>query len=198
MNGLHPRVYDTVVKVLSFPSKGAIRGPGLDNEVVGLLKPLAILCRVDVCLEALHRGSANETGNDAPAGYNVHHGDLFGDAYRIVGDGDHIAKNGNLAIFRDLGDGGGVDICGGFHAPPSIMVLIGHDTVEANLVGQSVLLVVLIVQLVSLPRVKELVAQGEVRILLVLGQIFFVGKAVGLLCKPVNLNRHGGLLWQYP
>ena len=66
-------------------------------------------------------------------------------------------------------------------------MLVGHDAVEAHLVSQRVLVVVLVVQDVRLLRVEKGVWEAEPAGLVLL-QVGLGDMGVGLLGKPENLN----------
>src|SRR5262249_54061753 len=179
-----------VVIILALIAEGAGRGPALDDEVVRLLEPLAVLGGIDARLQGLHGCAAHKSGDDAAAGVAVEHGDLFGHADGVV-DGDDIPQDGDLGLFGELGDDGGVEIHGRLHAPVGGVVLVAHDAVKTHLIGQGVLLMILIVQNVRLLRVKMGVGEAKTA-RLILFQVSVGDVAVGLLRKPVDFD---AILW---
>ena len=144
LHGHHPRVDGAVVVVLALVAEGAGLGPALDDEVVGLLEAGAVLGGVDAALQRLDGGAADEAGDNAAAGVAVQHGDFFGHADGVV-NGDDVAQNGNLDVLGELGDDGGVEIDGRLHAPVRSVMLVAHNAIEADLIGQGILLMVLVV-----------------------------------------------------
>src|SRR5262249_39722486 len=98
----------------------------------------------DAAVNALDRRPPDKPRNDPTARIAVQHGDLFGQPHRVV-DGNDVAQDGDFGLFGDLGNDGGVEVHGRLHAPVGRVVLVGHDAVEAHLIGPGVLLMVLIV-----------------------------------------------------
>ena len=43
LHGLDPRIYDSVLEILTLVPEGAVIGPAFDNQVVGFLKPREVL-----------------------------------------------------------------------------------------------------------------------------------------------------------
>ena len=89
----HPGVHGTVLVVLTSPSKGTRSGPRLDNQVVALLEPLPVVHWVGIFGPAFDTDAPYESGDDADAEDDVQHGDLLGQADRIVGCGQHVAQH---------------------------------------------------------------------------------------------------------
>jgi len=74
----------------------------------------------------------------------------------------------------------------GFHAPIGGVVLVGHDAVEAHLIGEGILLMVLDVQHVGLLGIEMGVGKAQTsRIVLV--EVLIGHITVGLLRKPIDL-----------
>jgi hypothetical protein len=182
----HPRVDGAIVIILALVAEGARRRPALDDQVMGLLEAREVLRGVDAAMQALDGGAAHEAGDDAAAGKAIQHGDLLGHAHRVV-DGDDVAEDGDLGLLGDLADDGRIDVDRGLHAPVGGMMLIGHDAVEANLIGEGVLFMILVVQDMGLLRVKVRVRKAQPP-RIVLGQILIGDVAIGLLREPEYLN----------
>ncbi len=89
--------------VFAFVAERAGPGPGVDDDVVCLVEPLAVVERVGVGGHALLADAPDEAAHHAPAGQDVDHGDLFGDAQRVVVDGQNVSEKHDLAL---LGPGG--------------------------------------------------------------------------------------------
>src|SRR4029450_9985693 len=71
LHGQDPGVDRPVLVILPLMSEGTRRGPALDNEVVGLLKPPPVLCGVNARLEGLYGGPTYKAGDDPAAGKAV-------------------------------------------------------------------------------------------------------------------------------
>ena len=72
-----------------------------------------------------------------------------------------LPRMGDLGVAGHLGDHRRVDVDGGLHAPVRGVVLVGHDAVEAVVIGPRVLLVVLVIEDVGLLGVE--VRVGEIQ-----------------------------------
>ena len=153
LHGQHPRIDHPVLIILSLVPEGTRLGPAFNDEVVGLLEPFPVLGGVDPSLEGLDSPSPNKPGYDPAPGITIKHGHLFGHSDGVV-DGDHVAENSDLDILGDLGQDGGIQVDRRFGAPVGGVVLVGHDAVEPDLVGQDVLFVVFVVELVGLVGVE--------------------------------------------
>src|SRR5687767_1804157 len=164
-----PWVDGTIMIVLALIAEWARRGPALDDQVMGLLEALKVLRGIDATMQALDSGAAHKAGDDAPAGEAIQHGNLLRHAHRVV-DGDDVAKNGNFRLLGDFTDDGRIDVHGGLHTPIRRVVLVGHDTVEADLIGESVLFMILVIQDMGLLWIKVCVRKAQTPGI-ILGQI---------------------------
>src|SRR5262245_58129024 len=144
-----PGIDGTIMIVLAFVAKWPRSGPALDDQVVGLLEPLEVLRRVNAAMQALHRGAAHKARDDAPARKAIEHGDLLRHAHRVV-DGNDVTEDRDLGLLGDLTDNGGIDVYRWLHAPVGRVVFIAHDAVEADLIGECILFMILIIQNMSL------------------------------------------------
>src|SRR5215472_17341196 len=86
-----PRVDHAVLVVRALPAEGARLRPRADDQVVRFLEALAIKGRVDPGGELFLATPPYEARDEAPEGNHVDHGQLLGEAHRIVGEGQRIA-----------------------------------------------------------------------------------------------------------
>src|SRR5215813_2766071 len=64
LHGQHPRVDRPVLVILLLMPEGTRRGPALDDEVMGFLKPSLVLRGINARLEGLYRGPAYKAGDN--------------------------------------------------------------------------------------------------------------------------------------
>src|SRR5215472_10968009 len=86
-----PRVDHAVLVVRALPAEGARLRPRADDQVMRFLEALAIKGRVDPGGELFLATPPYEARDEAPEGNHVDHGQLLGEAHRIVGEGQRIA-----------------------------------------------------------------------------------------------------------
>ena len=134
-----PRVDDSVLVVAALPAEGSGTGPGRDDQVVGLFKALAVVGRVDAGGELLGAAAADEAGDEAAAGDHVDHGQLFGQADRVVGQRQRVAEQDDLDPLGRASEDRSPDVALGLHAEGRVVVLVEHDPVDADFFGQLVL-----------------------------------------------------------
>ena len=173
--------------MLALPAEGAGGGPGLDQQVVALLETIPVLHRVDVGGDGLHAGAAHHAGDHPPAGDHIDHGDLFGEAHRVLVDGQDVAQQQYLGVLRGAGQHGGGQVARGVHARRRAVVLIDHDAVVAQLVHILALVEVPLEQGIGRLGVKKAVGESEAygrMFLRLFVRIFVVGK----LSKVVDFH----------
>ena len=135
LEGSRPWVDVTVLVMLALPAEGAGGGPGLDDELVGLLEPLPVVGRRRVVGHALPTGSPHPAGDQSTAGDHVDHRELFHQPERIVPDGDDVPQQHDLGPLGDAGEDGRLDVHGAAHAEGRAVVLIEHQAVKAHFLG---------------------------------------------------------------
>src|SRR5262249_59150584 len=97
-----------------------------------------------------------------------------------------VPQDGDFGALGELGDDRSIQVHTGFHTPVGRVMLVGHDAIEAHLIGESILLMVLIVQYVRLLGIEMGVGKAETsRIVLV--EVLIGNITVGLLRKPKDL-----------
>ena len=160
--GPRPRVDVPELVVLALPAEGTGCGPGLDDELVGLLEPLPVVGRRRVVGHALPSGAAHPPGYQAATGDHVDHRELFHQPQRVVPDGDDVAQQNDLGALGDAGEDGCLDVHGAAHAEGRAVVLVEHQAVETHLLCVKFFVKVAVVELGTQLGVIDLVADGEI------------------------------------
>src|SRR5262249_34507397 len=111
--------------------------------------------------ELLLTAAADEPGNEASARDHVDHRELLGEPYRIVGERQRIAQQDDLHTPGGGGEDGREDVALGLHAEGCVVVLVQHDAVEADALGQPVVLEVLVVETAPGGRIEVAVGEHE-------------------------------------
>ena len=127
-----PGVDVAVVVVLALPAEGAGIGPGLDDEVVGLLVALPVVGRLGVVRERFAAGAADPAGDQAAFGDHVDLGERLGEPERVFPDRQDVAEQADLDVVGDAGKDRGLDVDHRTHAERRGVVLVEHDPVEAG------------------------------------------------------------------
>ena len=91
-----PEVHVPVLVVGADPLEHLIRGPRLDDQVVGLVEPGPGAGRVDAVAEILPADPADEPGDHPAVAEVIEHRDLLGDAQRVAADADGVAEHHDL------------------------------------------------------------------------------------------------------
>ena len=131
--------------VFALPPERAGSGPSLDYQIVGFLKPLAVMEWVDVGGQTLNAGAANESRNHPTVGDHVDLRYLFGYAQGVLKGWQWVAHQHNLGLFRVAGQDRRFQIHGCAQAGGGIMVLVEHKPIEAGLLAVFVFVQVLVV-----------------------------------------------------
>ena len=177
----HPRVDHPVVVVLAFVAERAGLGPGVDDDVVRLVEPLAVVQRVGVGGHAFLPDAAHESADHAPAGEDVDHGDFLGDAQRIFVDGQHVAQEHDLALLGARGQHRADDVDRGHHAQRVVVMLVDHHAVEPRLGA--------VLELVEVHAVQPLRRLGA-EVLVGVHQVV-VAEALGLVLRIGGVTHFG-------
>jgi len=159
---LHPGVNVAVLVVLSFPAKGARRGPRLDDEIVGLLKALPVVGRRGVVRDALPTGAADPPCHQPTPRYHVDHRKLFHQPQGVVPDRQDVAQQHDLRALGDLGQDRRFNVHGAAHAERRAVMLVEHDAVEAHLLGVNALVQISVVEVGAHLSIVYLVAKGQI------------------------------------
>src|SRR5215470_15145393 len=156
-----PRVDHAMLVVCALPAEGARLRPRADDQVVRFLETLAVEGGVDAGGELLLAAPAHEARDEAPAGDHVDHGQLLGEPYGVLGEGQRVAEENQLHLLGHRGEDRGEHVALGLHAERRVVVLVQHDAVEAHLLGELVVLDVLVVEAAPRHRIEVLVGEHE-------------------------------------
>src|SRR5712691_6012087 len=160
LQGSYPGVHGPVMVILPLIPEGARGGPTLEDQVMGLLEPFPVLSRIDAPLDALDGRATHKARDDSSTRIAVQHRDLFGHPDGVV-NGNDVPQDRDLRFPGDLGDDSRIQIHRWLHTPVGGMVLIRHDTIESDLIGPGVLLMVLVVEHMGLVGVEKGVREAE-------------------------------------
>src|SRR6516225_7787003 len=86
LQGQGPGIDDAVLIVSALPAEWAGYRPGLHDQIVSLLEPLAVVCGVHAGRELLLAAATHEPGHEPTARDHVDHGQLFGEPDRVLGE----------------------------------------------------------------------------------------------------------------
>src|SRR5437667_3980043 len=156
-----PWVHHAVLVVRALPAERPGLGPRLDDQRMGLLEALAVVGGIDAGGELLLAAAAHEAGDEAPARDHVDHRQLFGEPHGVVGERQRVAEQHELHALGHGGQDRGEHVALGLHAERRVVVLVQHDPVEADLLGQPVVLEVLVVEAAARDRIEVLVAEHQ-------------------------------------
>ena len=119
--------------------------PGLDAEVDAFPQPLERLGRVGVGGEDLIGHAAHEAGIEPAARDHVDHRHFLGDAHRVGAVGHRVAEDADARPLGLAREDRGRERRGDVGAGGGLVMLVEHD-VEAELVGEHVLVEVAMVE----------------------------------------------------
>ena len=160
--GPHPGVHVAVVVVLALPAERSGVGPGLDDEVVGLLEALTVEHRWGVVGDALTSAAPDEAGDEPAVADHVDHRKLLGEPERVVPDRQNVAEDDDLGLGGLAGEDGRADVGHALHTEGCAVMLIEHEAVEAHLLGVELLVKVPVVELSADLWIVQLVADAQV------------------------------------
>jgi hypothetical protein len=144
-SGKHHGFTVAEVIVATFPAERARRGPALEDQVVALLESLAVVHGIRVRPPALHADAAHEATQDAAARDEIGHRDLLGHLDRVVLDREDVAEEEQLRTSRGAREDGRRHVRGHVHARRCRVVLVDHQALEPDLIGQLVLVEVALI-----------------------------------------------------
>ena len=147
--------------VVALPAERAGLGPGLDDQIVRLLEPLAVEGRVDAGRELLLPAAADEARDQPALRDHVDHRQFLGELYRIVGQRQGIAEQDDLRLLRRAARIEAKMLHLRLHAERRVMVLVEHDAVEAELLGIEVMVEVFVIEPAARDRVEILVREHQ-------------------------------------
>jgi len=130
---------------------------------VRLLEALAVEGRVDAGGELFLAAAAHEARHQPALGDHVDHRELFGQPDRILRQRQRIAQHDDLGLLGHAGQDRSEDVGLGLHAERRVVMLVQHDAVDADLLGQHVLLDVVVVEPRARDRVEVLVGKHQCR-----------------------------------
>ena len=82
--------------MLAVKIKRAGLGPGADDQIVRFAKTRQRVGGIDTHRKVFISDAAHKTGNNTPAGYNIEHGDFFGDPEGMIAERQAVADHRNL------------------------------------------------------------------------------------------------------
>ena len=147
LDGAGPRVHVADPEVLAHPLERAGRRPGLDDEVVRLLEPLAGVRRVDRERVVLRAAADDHAGDQASAADVVDDRELLGDARRRVVERERVADDRDLHALRLARERRRHEVGRRHQAVRVLVVLVDAHAVEAELFGVHELVEVAVVEL---------------------------------------------------
>ena len=156
-----PGIDDAVLVMGAFPTEGAGFGPDLRDQVMRFLEPLAVEGRVHACRQLLLSAAADETGHQTALGNHIDHRQLFGHADRIVAQRQRIAENDDLRVFGRRRQDRRENIGLRLHAERRVVMLVQHDPIDAQFVGEEVMLEIFVINPAALLRIEILIGEHE-------------------------------------
>src|SRR5262245_22538858 len=147
--------------VAPLPAKRSGLRPALQDEIVALLEPLAVVDRIRVGPPGLDADAAHEAREHAAARDQIRHGDLLGHPDGVVLDGQDVAEQEELRPSGRAGENGSGHVGAHVHARGRGVMLVDHQAFEARLIGELVLGEVALVIGRGLLAVEEAVRQLE-------------------------------------
>ena len=128
---------------------------------MGFLKALAVIGGVGVGGDAFDTRAAHKAGDEATIRQDVQHGELFGQAERIVPDGQDIAEQENFGVPGVARQNRPDEIHGGIHAGGGVVVFIDHQPVKPHLLAVLVFIEVAMEQAMGLVRIVKRIGEGQ-------------------------------------
>ena len=156
-----PRVHDAMLIVRAFPPERPGLSPRPNDQLVRFLEALAVEGRVDAGGELLLTAAADEPGHEAPARDHVDHRELFGEPHGIVGERKRVAEQDDLHAPGRRRQDRREDVALGLHAERRVVVLVEHDAVEADRLGEPIVLEVLVVEAAAGGGIEVAVGEHE-------------------------------------
>src|SRR6266705_3168704 len=160
-----------VVVVLALPGKRPLVCPGLDDEIMRLVKALTRVGRVDVIRKILHARADHHARNDPPLRDHIEHGQLFSDPLGMVVEWQDIAQNSEFGLGRTACQAGCHDVRGWHVAVGVLVVLIDANALEAELIGEFEFIQVAVVERMAELRIVEGVRTRHPGTVIALGKI---------------------------
>ena len=149
--------------MVAFEAERACLRPCPGNQLVCFLEALPVERGIDAGGELLLAAAAHEARHQPALGDHVDHRQFFGETNRVLRQRQRIAQHDDLHLLGHAGQEGGEDVGLGLHAERRVVVLIQHDAVDADLLGQHVLLDVVVVEPGALDRIEMLVGEHQRR-----------------------------------
>ena len=176
LDRLRPAIHPPELVVLAVEGERLLRLPRAHDQLVRLAVLVAREGRdLAVAEVGVHRRADREAGDEPPAGQDVQHRELLGDADRRVVERDRVADDADRRSRRPAAEPGRDDVGRGHRAVAVLVVFVHADAVEAERVRVLELIHVLVVHGVALLRVVERVwdvdPDGPVLLAEVVGQV---------------------------
>ena len=123
--------------VLALIVERARLGPRLHDQIMGLVKPLVRIDRIDAGGMIFGADAAHEAGDDPAIRNIVEHRVFFGDIQRIVHQRQGAAEDRDfhVAVAGAINQNGRDEIGRRHHPVSGLMMLVDADAVEAALAG---------------------------------------------------------------
>ena len=129
----HPWVDHPVVIVFALPAERPWRGPGLEDDVVGLVETLSVVHGVGIGGQTFLPNPPHKTAHHPAPGEDVDHGNLFGHAQGIFVNGQDVAQKDNAAFGGGASQDGPDDVDRGHHAERVVVMLVDHHPIKTML-----------------------------------------------------------------
>ncbi len=156
-----PWIDDAVLVMRAFPAERPLARPRSDDQIVRLLKSLAVEGRVDAGGQLLLPAAADKARNQPALRDHVDHRQFLGEPHRVVGQRQRVAEQDDLRLLGHRGEDRGKDVALGLHAERRIVVLVQHDTFDAHLLGIDVLVEIFVIEPAAGHRVEVLVGEHQ-------------------------------------
>jgi len=142
-----PWIDETIMEMLALVAPWAGLRPCLDDEVVRLVEQLAVEARIRIGRELFAARSAHPSGDKPSARDHVDHREFLGQPQRISDYRQRIAQQHDFHFFSDPRQNRGFHVHHRAHAERGVMVFIEHDAVEAQLLGEDLLVEIFVQEL---------------------------------------------------
>ena len=163
LEGPRPRVHVGIAVEAAVKGEGAFFRPRAEDQLGRLVEALARVGGIDGGGEVLGGDAAHETRDHAPAGGDVQHGDLLGEAQRVLAQGQAVAEDGDLGAAGAAHEHGRHDV-GARHGAVAVLVVLVHaDAVPAEPLRVLQLVEVLVVEGVADGGIVVAVGEGHPR-----------------------------------
>ena len=144
-----PRVHVVEAVEPAVEWERALFGPGAQDQLGGLVEALARVRRVDSGREVLRADAAHESRDDAAARDDVEHGNLLGDAQRVLAERQPVAEDRDLRSGSPAHEHRRHHVGARHRAVAVLVMLVDAEPVPAELLRVLELVEVLVVERVA-------------------------------------------------